>query len=29
MGAIMRGSMETCLEWIAAADLYTDLVVLV
>jgi len=28
MGEIMRGSMETVLEWISAADLYTDFVVL-
>ena len=28
MGEIMRGSIETLLEWIAAADLYTDFIVL-
>jgi len=27
-GNLMRGTLETVLEWIAAADLYTDIYVL-
>ena len=28
LGKVMRSSFETVLEWIAAADLYTDILVL-